>query len=224
MTGAMPDVSVQGDGLEHSSGLAADLLEVAAYLDESIAVVELARSGLRTRSTELLEAPTYPENPDPMVLVGEGEPSDPSVQPTSAIRRSRLLDGSQKGGDFHRLLGQLWLVAMCSVWESRFRPDLARALGTRDRDITSAIFGDLTKLRNDVVHHGGVVSNAARCRVLGPFAKGTHVEVDAAMLKQVRAEWAFEARNYTPGGRNPVQLIVNPASIAPGGNRQSSPP
>ena len=208
-----PDASPHGVGNEPSPDFVAVLTGVAAFLDESIAVIELARVGLRTESTRVHEVPTYPENPDPLVLVGEGDPNDPSVQPTGAIRRSRLLEGSQKGGAFDRLLGQLWLVATCTVWEKRFRPDIARAMGRSANELTSEVFGDLTKLRNDVVHHGGIVSNATRCRVLGPFTRGSVVEVDANLLKQVRAVWVVEAGAYVCYRANPVQLIVNPASV-----------
>ncbi len=78
--------------------------------------------------------------------------------------------------------------------------------------MASQVFGDLTKLRNDVVHHGGIVCNAKRCRVLGPFTRGSVVEVDASLLKQVRAVWVVEASAYVSDRANPVQLVVNPAS------------
>jgi hypothetical protein len=169
--------------------------EVTDYLDLSIASVEVARLGLRMFREGLLQHPPADSNPDPMVYIGAGDPNDPSTVPTTAVRRSALLSDTAQRARVDVELGQQWIVATYSRWEGHFRPELARSLVMRSEDVVIPLFGDLRRLRHDVVHHLGTATAewSGRCELLPALAENVRIEVGDAEFRLIRQAWAATA-------------------------------
>ena len=163
---------------------------LAHEVQESIALTELAISGLRRIVDELSSVPPTPENPDPTIYVGLGDPNL-GMQPHGKIKASTLSDYAKQGtGQAEIALSQQWLLAVYAKWELTHRKSLAGVLGVPDENhVMSDLYGDLRLLRNDVAHNGGYVKDttAAKLKVLTRFAAGDLVRFDAADYIKISA-------------------------------------
>ena len=82
------------------------------------------------------------------------------------------------------------------TWEREVRGRLATALRLDFGDVTSPYFGDLRHLRNDVVHHGGIASqaNTGRCQMIRDwFTIGDPIRLTGAQLRSLVYELFPEA-------------------------------
>lgn len=152
-------------------------------VQESVALTELAISGLRRIADEVSRVPPTPENPDPTIYVGHGDPNL-GAAPHGRVKASTLAEYAKQGtGEAEVALSQQWLLAMYSRWELTHRKALAGLLRLPDENqVMSDLFGDLRLLRNDVAHNGGLVKDttAQRLKVLTHFATGDVVQFTAA--------------------------------------------
>lgn len=173
--------------------------EVTDYLDLSIASVEVARLGLRMFREGVLKQSPADSNPDPMIYIGAGDPDHPSTVPTTAVRRSALLSDTARQARVEVELGQQWIVATYSRWDKHFRPEIARSLGVRSEDVVIPLFGDLRRLRHDVVHHLGTATAkwSGRCELLPALAENEQIEVGDPEFRLIRATWAASASELT---------------------------
>ncbi|MFN3007209.1 hypothetical protein [Mycolicibacterium wolinskyi] len=64
------------------------------------------------------------------------------------------------------------IVSFYTEWEEYYRAALAQAHECSPRDFQLDYFGDLSKLRQDYVHHRGVCANSAKCKILKWFTEG----------------------------------------------------
>lgn len=82
---------------------------------------------------------------------------------------SQALQLMRDAGPIEARLSQQWIVSTFSAWEEWIRPRLAKVHGCDERELVFPLFGDLRQLRNDVVHHGGIVTakNAGKCEFFG---------------------------------------------------------
>lgn len=165
--------------------------EISDFLDLSIAAVELARLGLGRVHADVRGLPVVAESPDPTVYFGPGDPNDPASSPTTQVQRSVLLEDTTRGGRMYVQIGQQWVVATYSRWEDHFRPRLASHLGIKSTELQLPIFGDLRRLRHDVVHNLGFASgkNSAKRQVLPPLSPGQVIRVGHEAFVTVRSAW-----------------------------------
>jgi len=165
-----------------------------AFLNDSLAAVGFALSGLRQLETTLVtmdQTPRVPGNPDPTIYVGRGDPNDaPGVM--AGWRLSEALARLVTDGPIDTLLSQQWLVYFYSGWEHEFRPRLADAHDCTTGKLQYPLFGDIRMLRDDIVHHRGIASEGktGRCAVLRWFKVG-----DAILLN---GEHQIEISNLIP--------------------------
>lgn len=83
-------------------------------------------------------------------------------------------------GTVMRHLGQQWLVLVVSHWEDHFRQRFAEYDGlSKKSEFKDPVFGDLNKMRNDVVHHRGIATdrNTGRCEELRWFEPGETIHI-----------------------------------------------
>jgi hypothetical protein len=134
----------------------------------------LATDGVRLELKHLMDLPRHPDNPDPLLYFGVGDPNDPAANPYAAWKTSNLPAMLAEDGFVVRQLGQQWAVFVFAEWESWVRPRLAQAHGCQIKDIAVDVFGDLRRIRHDIVHNGGTASAtwSARCRLLRWFEAG----------------------------------------------------
>jgi hypothetical protein len=118
-------------------------------------------------------APRFPENPDPMIMIGIGPPDAAETPPYAGWKMSDALDQVKHNGQVETRLGHQWIVFLYELWENSYRPRLAAAHARDAGDEKYDLLGDLRRMRNDVVHHQGVATadNTGRCVLLPHWFK-----------------------------------------------------
>ena len=155
----------------------------------------IVTDGVRLALKQWMGLPRDPQNPDPTLYFGLGDPNDRSSQPYAAWKMSNLPSMLSDDGFVIRQLGQQWAVFVFSEWEGWVRPRLAEAHGCTRNEVNVGIFGDLRLIRQDIVHNGAMASSKStgRCQILRWFQVGhpiaiTHKEVADFMAKVPWAE------------------------------------
>ena len=112
--------------------------------------------------------PKYPENPDPVVLIGINPPNNPDTPPYARWRLSEALKQIEPNGAVVTRLGHQWIMSLYALWEDEYRPGLAAVHGRSVDDEKYDLLGDLRYMRYDVVHHCGIATsgNSGRCVLL----------------------------------------------------------
>ncbi len=120
-----------------------------------------------------------PENPDPTVYLGVGHPQDPSSRQYASYKASEIPGVMAHNGPIIRQLGHEWAVFVFAEWETTLRGRLAAASGRDYRQIQVDLFGDLRRLRNDILHSAGVATKqeTGEIRVLRWFSVGNAIVI-----------------------------------------------
>jgi hypothetical protein len=123
--------------------------------------------GLSLIPAHLAGLPRHPANPDPVVSIGTSPPG-PETPAYAAWRMSEALRQVKDDGPIEIRLGHLWLTSLYALWDDGYRPRLAALHGRPENDEKYDLFGDLRRLRNDAVHHGGIATSGetGRCVLL----------------------------------------------------------
>jgi hypothetical protein len=154
----------------------------------SAVAVLLASSGLARFNKEIAAVAPLQENPDPEFMVGSGDPNDPGSYVYASVRYSQVLELSAPDGLGHALLDQFWIVYVFETWEGDVRDRLAVTLGVARDTLKSPYFGDLRRLRHDVVHHAGIASqaNTGKCEVLADwFTMGEPIRLTGSQMRSM---------------------------------------
>ena len=159
---------------------------IAERINESIAVLLFAQSGLTLIRLEQETFTPFAENPDPIVLVGDGDPNDPNNRPVAFWKRSELLRQIELDGPAYQELARQWVVSLYATWDESLRPRYAAALGVTTDEVRIPAFGDLRRIRHDIVHNAGVASvrYSANCEVLQWFEGGDEISLSTQQLLQ----------------------------------------
>jgi hypothetical protein len=89
---------------------------------------------------------------------GHGDPNDPSNRILHQTTQGAYKARNAEGGRNHVRAAQLLLVLVFEYWESEHRTHIANALGLADwSELKVPVLGDLRELRQDVIHHRGIV-------------------------------------------------------------------
>jgi hypothetical protein len=128
-------------------------------LNDAAGAHGFAIGGLPLLLEKITGAPKYPENPDPDLYIGLGDPNV-EMRPYALFKTSQLPALLARDGNVERLLGQQWAVFVFAEWEHVIRPRLAAARGCVVNEVQASVFGDLRLIRHDILHHAGVASSA----------------------------------------------------------------
>jgi len=199
----VPDEEDQAEGL---SGIAPIvLLEFMDLINDLGGAIYFSTQGLWQKRYEVMEAIiTDPKGEEGTTYVTAGPPEE---QPPRLylMWNNRVLVDEKLGRDgaFAVQLSNSWIISLVAAWEYRFRQEIAALLKLPTRnDLTSDEMGDLTLMRNDIVHHHGVATtnNCGRCRSLRWFAEGETIRVDTPLIYEFHkkigpqvAEWGKRA-------------------------------
>jgi hypothetical protein len=100
------------------------------------------------------------------------------------------------------------IVDFYTDWEEYYRGELARAHHCNKHDFQIEYFGDLSKIRQDYVHHRGVCRNSTRCKILRWFTKGQLMVPSPAKYLQLLTDFPDGALRIAPpvstSSRTPV--------------------
>jgi hypothetical protein len=167
----------------------------------------LATDGVRLELKQLMALPRDPKDPDPLLYFGVGG-QNAAAHPYAAWKRSNLPAMLADDGFVVRQLGQQWAVFVFAEWESWVRPRLAKAHRCEINDIAVDVFGDLRRIRHDIVHNGGTASAAwsASCLVLRWFQADHPITISAAHVAEFmgRVPWMqlrLAPQRTVPGDR-----------------------
>jgi hypothetical protein len=153
--------------------------ELRREVNESIATLTWARAGF-VKAVEFLESQAvHPDNPDPRIILGHGDPNSPGARQLAEWRRSETIAKLSKGGDAFNRVGRDWVVALYQTWEDSLRPRLAKGAGVEKAKISSVVFGDLRHLRHDIVHCLGLATaeHSGKAVLLQWFQVGESIEI-----------------------------------------------
>lgn len=141
--------------------LASDAIwaEFLAELNVLVVLNVLAPSSIRSTVEVVNAQPDVPENPDPEFIVGHGAPNQPDAVVLGRLRRSELNRLVAKPNSrVEQLMVHQLIVFSYALWNDRYRPRIAKALGVDLDRVVSDQWGDIRRLRHDIVHQSGVAS------------------------------------------------------------------
>lgn len=156
------------------------------YLDATVGFLtnrqrteEQREHSLRLISTELGRAATEEEWLSRAFIYGDGDPRLSSTRPVHVGTIGDFLSRTARNGPGALFMAQVCLVSIAAAWNDHARQALATALGVEVASLSAPIFGDLTKLRNDIVHHRAIATarNSGRLEVMHPRTEGTPIEI-----------------------------------------------
>jgi hypothetical protein len=104
-------------------------------------------------------------------------------------------------------------VLIYSFWETRYRSSIAAALGLKDTSSLKVLwFGDLRRLRNDIVHCSGRIQKdtAAKLEVMTHFKEGDEIVLkeDAVHSLVQDIEAVLDSLVVEAGGVDPRHRTV----------------
>lgn len=94
----------------------------------------------------MLARPRHPENPDPTISFTDGNPSLPTTLHAGRMRVSDFEALAAEGGLAEEHLGHQLIVFVYTIWDSTYRPSLAKVLQVEPNSIQAPIMGDLRLL------------------------------------------------------------------------------
>jgi hypothetical protein len=129
-----------------------------------------------------------PENPDPMIAWGEGDPNIlGTIKSRPGWQRSRYLKNTEHGGICSRYLGWAWITLVFDRWEDDFRHRFAGEMNCSHGQVMCDAMGDLRHLRHDVTHNKGIATReeSGRCALLREwFTVGSYIEINISRVSQ----------------------------------------
>lgn len=124
--------------------------------------------------------------PESSFFIGHGDPNTPEGFAYQRWRYDELDEKLASDGPVARALGQQWVVMVASLWNDHFRERLAVAKGMKKNEVEDPCLADINRMRNDIIHHGGVATarNSGRCEVLRWFSDGDIMHVYPAHVAE----------------------------------------
>jgi hypothetical protein len=97
------------------------------------------------------------------------DPSQPDIIHNRIVRADEYVADNSPGGSNEQQHVRAVLIFLVTYWECSIRPRLAAAKGLERNDIKSGVMGDLTIVRNAILHANGKIraSEHKRMRSLG---------------------------------------------------------
>ena len=117
---------------------------------------------------------------------GAGKPEQGEILHSATV--GDVLARMADGGKNQTLIAQYLLVLVFQVWEAEYRPRIASAVGVETNDVRVPILGDLRLLRNDTLHHRGVLraESARKLEELASVVKaGQEIRLDRLQVNDI---------------------------------------
>ena len=183
-----------------------------AALNDASATQAFASMGLRLLPEVFGGVAPVPENPDPTIYIGIGDPNSPASEQYARWPMSKALEQIAHNGPIDTRLGQQWIVFIFTLWEHEYRKRLAVAHGCSEDELVYPLLGDVRRLRNDVVHHHGIatVPNTGKCEVLRHwFPPGETISLRGEHFAEFHRLFPWESMAAGP------RELTRPADAAP---------
>jgi hypothetical protein len=197
----------------------------------SSGIVELADAEFNARLEELKYPPPQARWVElasvPVSVVGK--PSDTTISIEEVYQSAApgvqgLLQAMRgearppRSTEVQRIQGSQWISFIFAEWNDHYRFELAKVWDCGHRDYQFPLLGELGKIRNDMIHNGGIAKRGtANCQMLRWFNEGQRMHLTAPMYVEVVRLWPWDellckpppsqdSRNPFPG-RVPLTLI-----------------
>ena len=157
------------------------------YLDSTVGFLANERMIEESQRRPLAGVPPGVNRDALSFYYGNGDPNDPKSRVLHRTTQGAYRVRNAKGGANHVRASQLLLVLLYEYWESEHRSKVAMALGV-DRDALKVPFiGDLRLLRQDVIHHQGVVrpETVEKLAVLGGFTQNAAIALSGEQVEDL---------------------------------------
>lgn len=183
------------------------------YLDTTAGFLANARLVAEAQDKARASVPPGQNLDDLALFYGHGDPNDPSNRLLYKTTQGMYKSRNAKGGHNHIRAAQLLLVLVFEYWESEHRTQIAAALGLPDRsDLKAPLLGDLRLLRQDVIHHQGVVREESlkKMTVLRGIVAGEQLQLTDERIEQLIREvkGTLDALVVSAGGSDPEHRKV----------------
>ena len=157
------------------------------YLDSTTGFVANERMVADSQRRPLAGLPLGANRDELSFHYGNGDPNDPKSRALHRTTQGAYKARNAKGGANHIRAGQLLVVLLYEYWESEHRSKVAMVLGV-DRDVLKVPFiGDLRLLRQDVIHHQGIVrpETVKKLEVLGGFTQDAAIALSGEQVEDL---------------------------------------
>lgn len=172
----------------------------------SSGIVELADAELSTRLEELKYPPPEARwvelSSVPVSVVGRPSETTISIEDvyqSAAPGVQGLLQGvlgevsPPRSTEVQRIQGSQWISFIFAEWNDHYRSELAKVWECNPRDYQFPLLGDLGKIRNDMIHNGGIAKRGtANCQLLPWFTEGQRMHLTAPMYLEVVQLWPWD--------------------------------
>lgn len=157
------------------------------YLDSTTGFIANERMIFESQQRVLPGMPPGVNRDNLSFFYGNGDPNDTKSRVQHQTTQGAYKARNAKGGANHVRAGQLLIVLLFEYWESEHRSKVATAMGI-DRDKLKIPFiGDLRLLRQDVIHHQGIVRDETvkKLEVLGSFTQGAAIVMSGTEVEDL---------------------------------------
>ena len=173
------------------------LAALASFVEGEVAATTMALGALRTLAHCVVTAMPPDLQAGETLLVGVNIPDVGWINrfDNADAARANAADVAPAGATSRRLTQQL-IVTIHTGVEHEYRRRIAVARGLRGpNDLKCNFFRDITRLRNDFIHHHGVATarSAGNCSpILRTIHEGNHIYLDDRELLNIRFQipWA----------------------------------
>ena len=127
-------------------------------------------------------------------IMSEIDPNEPTPYPDPEHVLHMCSQGGFKkknapGGENQIMAANMCIVMMYTYWEDLYRKKIADAAGLKDKeDVKNEIMGDLSILRNSIIHHNGVVIANKKCKILTWFKPGDKINIDLGQFTEIKRQ------------------------------------
>jgi hypothetical protein len=162
-------------------------IEFLEFLADASGTHAFANSALQSQREVIKNLPIInPDNPDPVIGWGIGDPNIPgTIKSRPGWRRSQYLTNTEQHGICARYLGWAWITLVFDRWEDDFRHRFAEEMSCSHREVMCDPMGDLRHLRHDVSHNRGIATkeHSGKCTLLKSWPTiGEYIEVEISHI------------------------------------------
>ena len=158
------------------------------YLDSIVGFDSNAR--ILSESQEKLQHELPPESDQDSCrfIYGDGDPTREPSRVQHITTQGAFKSRNVRGGKNHVRAAQLLVVLIFEFWESDYRARIAMALKLPNQNaLKIPILGDLRVLRQDVIHHGGIIrkETTRKLKVISGLRAGNELVLDAQNVEHL---------------------------------------
>ena len=164
------------------------------YLDSTSGFDAIARSFGKIKSESVLDSPDGNVNDESAFFIGRGSPNDPTNRMLHRTTVGEFKKRNARGGHNHVRAAQLLVVLIYEYWNSEHRANIAASLNLKNqKELKVPYIGDLRLLRNDVIHHRGILQKKTvrKLEVISGLSAGCELTLDGeaveSMVREVKS-------------------------------------